>query len=90
MRKCKAILEFEEIIQVEGGTYLDLEMKFKWSFCFLFLRYFDDIIDNIMEQYTESTTELLEKSTSTKSNSPPLLSSSYEQVDLEEAVILVH
>ena len=29
MRKCKAILEFEKIIQVEGGTYLDFEMNFK-------------------------------------------------------------
>ena len=39
-----------------------------------------------MEQYTKNTAELLEKSTSLKTNAPPPLSASYEQVDLEEAI----
>ena len=38
-----------------------------------------------MDRYTENTAELLEKS-AVKTNAPPSLSSSYEQVDLEEAI----
>ena len=51
----------------------------------MFLGYCDDIIHSIMDQYTENTAELLEKS-AVKTNAPPPLSSSYEQVDLEEAI----
>ena len=40
----------------------------------------------MIEQFTENTAELLEKSTSLKTNALPPLSSSYEQVDLEEAI----
>ena len=35
---------------MEGATYSNFEMKFKWSFCFLFLGYCDDK-DSIMEQW---------------------------------------
>ena len=45
-----------------------------------FLGYCDDIIVSIMEQYTENTAEILEKS------APLPVSSSYEQVDLQEAI----
>ena len=78
MRKCETFLElFKKIIQVKGAIYSDFEVKFKWSFCFLFLGYCDDITDSIMEQYTENTAELLEKSTSLKTSISPPLSSSY-------------
>ena len=71
---------------MEGTTYSNFEMKFKWSFRFLFLGYCDGIIDSIMEHYTKNIAELLEKSTSLKTDAPPPLSASYEQVDLQEAI----
>ena len=52
----------------------------------MFLGYCDDIIDNIVKQYTENTTELLEKSISLKTNATPPLNSSFEEVDLEEDI----
>ena len=39
-----------------------------------------------MEQYMKNSVELLEESTCLKTNAPPPLSSSYDQVDLVEAV----
>ena len=67
----------KKIIQVEGATFSNFEMKVKWSVCFLFLGYCDDIIDNIVKQYAENTTELLEKSISLKTNATPPLNSSF-------------
>ena len=39
-----------------------------------------------MEHYTKNIAELLEKSTSLKTDAPAPLSASYEQVDLEETI----